>query len=132
MIMSLIKKMSVSSGGGHPRTVQYWWSHYQEEGLNAAVEGKRGTEVGKRRTLSVEQEWVVQQLISEKMPDQLKLSFALWTRTAVQELIHRRFKIAMPIRTVGEYLKRWGFTRRSRRPKRVMSYFKHQKIQYAA
>src|SRR5574343_289432 len=96
--------------GVHPRTVQYWWSRYQAEGLKAAVEGgKRGTEVGERRTLSAEQEWVVQELISEKMPDQLKLSFALWTRAAVRELIHRRFKIEMPIRTVGEYLKRWGF-----------------------
>jgi transposase len=53
---------------------------------------------------------VVQQLISEKMPDQLKLSFALWTRAAVQELIYRRIKVDMPIRTVGEYLKRVGFT----------------------
>lgn len=97
--------------GVHPRTVQYWWSRYQAEGLKSAVEGgKRGTEVGERRTLSAEQEWAVQQLISEKMPDQLKLSFALWTRAAVRELIHRRFKIEMPIRTVGEYLKRWGFT----------------------
>ena len=97
--------------GVHPRTVQYWWSRYQAEGLKSAVEGgKRGTEVGERRTLSVEQEWAVQELISEKMPDQLKLSFALWTRAAVRELIHRRFKIEMPIRTVGEYLKRWGFT----------------------
>ena len=97
--------------GVHPRTVQYWWSRYQAEGLKSAVEGgKRGTEVGERRTLSAEQEWAVQELISEKMPDQLKLSFALWTRAAVRELIHRRFKIEMPIRTVGEYLKRWGFT----------------------
>ena len=97
--------------GVHPRTVQYWWSRYQAEGLKSAVEGgKRGTEVGERRTLSAEQEWAVQQLISEKMPDQLKLSFALWTRAAVRELIRRRFKIEMPIRTVGEYLKRWGFT----------------------
>lgn len=97
--------------GVHPRTVQYWWSRYQAEGLKSAIEGgKRGTEVGERRTLSVEQERAVQHLISEKMPDQLKLSFALWTRAAVQELIHRRFKVEMPIRTVGEYLKRWGFT----------------------
>ena len=91
----------------HPRTVQHWWSRYQAEGVKAAIEGgKRGTAFGKRRTLNVEQEWVVQQLISEKMPDQLKLSFALWTCAAVGELIHRRFKIEMPIRTVGEYLKR--------------------------
>ena len=44
------------------------------------------------------------------MPDQLKLAFALWTRGAVKELIRKRFGVEMPIRTVGEYLKRWGFT----------------------
>ena len=71
--------------GVHPRTVQYWWSRYQAEGLKSAVEGgKRGTEVGERRTLSVEQEWAVR--------------------------IKVLFDIEMPIRTVGEYLKRWGFT----------------------
>ncbi len=46
----------------------------------------------------------------EKTPDQFKLVFALWTRQAVQELIRIRFKIRMPIRTVGEYLNRWRFT----------------------
>jgi transposase len=38
------------------------------------------------------------------------MPFALWTRQAVQQLIKYQYKIAMPIRTVGEYLKRWGFT----------------------
>lgn len=97
--------------GVHPRTVQYWWQRYQAEGLSAAVEGgQRGGKLGKRRTLSAEQEGMIQALISEKMPDQLKLSFALWTRAAVRELIKKRYGLEMPIRTVGEYLKRWGFT----------------------
>ena len=40
----------------------------------------------------------------------MKLPFALWTRIAVQQLIRQLWSIDMPIRTVGEYLKRWGFT----------------------
>jgi hypothetical protein len=48
--------------------------------------------------------------IAEKTPDQLKLAFALWTRKAVCELILKDYKIKMPVRTCGEYLKRWGFT----------------------
>ncbi len=40
----------------------------------------------------------------------MKLPFALWTRKAVQQLIEQMWSIEMPIRTVGEYLKRWGFT----------------------
>ncbi len=34
----------------------------------------------------------------------------MWTRRAIQELIRRRWSIELPIRTVGDYLKRWGFT----------------------
>src|SRR3546814_4895230 len=44
------------------------------------------------------------------MPDQLKLGFTLWTRDAVRELIRQRCGFLMPVRTVGEYLKRWGYT----------------------
>lgn len=40
----------------------------------------------------------------------MKLPFALWTRIAVQQLIKQLWAIQMPIRTVGEYLSRWGFT----------------------
>ena len=38
------------------------------------------------------------------------MEFALWTRAAVGQLIEREFKIALSVRGVGKYLKRWGFT----------------------
>ena len=44
------------------------------------------------------------------MPYQLKLSFALWTRRAIQTFIKEQNKIKLPIRSVGNYLERWGFT----------------------
>lgn len=52
----------------------------------------------------------IQQLIREHFPDELELDSALWTRQAVQSLIAQVCGVKMPIRTVGEYLKRWGFT----------------------
>jgi transposase len=52
----------------------------------------------------------IQKLIVDRHPDQLKLDFALWTREAVRLLIADKIGLVMPIRTVGEYLKRWGFT----------------------
>lgn len=54
--------------------------------------------------------YIFQKMIIDKTPDQLKMPFALWTRQAVQQLIKKQYKIVMPIRTVGEYLKRWGLT----------------------
>ena len=62
------------------------------------------------RTLSEEDEQPIQRLLIEKSPDQVKLPFALWIRVAVQRLIHQELGIQMPVRTIGDYLKRWGFT----------------------
>ena len=69
-----------------------------------------GARTGAQRDLRPEQERALQKLIAEQTPDQLKLAFALWTRRAVCELIEREFAIRMPVRTCGEYLRRWGFT----------------------
>jgi transposase len=35
---------------------------------------------------------------------------AVWTRKAVRDLNRGELGIALPVRTVGEYLKRWGYT----------------------
>lgn len=97
--------------GVHARTVQHWVSTAQAEGQAAAISGKpRGHAVGLHRDLSPEQESLIQSLIVDHMPDQLKLAYALWTRKAVAELIAEQTGIEMPVRTVGLYLQRWGFT----------------------
>ena len=70
----------------------------------------RGRKLGEGRQLSAAQESEIQRLICDKTPDQLKLGFALWNRQAVAQLIAERFGRTVPIRSVGEYLKRWGFT----------------------
>ena len=94
----------------HRNTVSKWWKAYKAEGTKGLKVRQRGRQTGDKRSLLPDQEKEVQRLISEKTPDQYKLTFALWTRQAVQELIKDRLGIAMPIRTVGEYLRRWGFT----------------------
>jgi len=86
------------------------WQRYQKEGNGAIKIGQRGRQHGEQRSLRSEQEREIQRFMIDKTPDQLKLSFALWTREAVKLLIKQQYGIDMPIRTVGEYLKRWGFT----------------------
>jgi len=69
-----------------------------------------GRPLGDGRLLSAEQEAEVRRLIADKTPDQLKMPYALWTRTAVAQLIEQRFGVVLAVRTMGLYLKRWGFT----------------------
>ena len=88
------------------------FKRYERNGAGAIVKRQRGRRPGEQLTLKEEQATAIQKMITDKTPDQLKMPFALWTRQAVQQLIKHHYKIAMPIRTVGEYLKRWGFTAR--------------------
>jgi len=92
------------------RSLFTWLQAYQEKGAKGLRTQKRGRRHGEQRTLSLDQERSIQKLIIDKCPEQLKLPFALWTRDAVKELIQDRYGMKIPIRTVGEYLKRWGFT----------------------
>lgn len=92
-----------------------------------AIRGKvRGRKLGERRSLSVDQEERIRRLIIDRRPEQVKMDFALWTRVAVQRLILQECKVNMPIRTVGEYLKRWGFT--PQRPIKFASERKSAKV----
>ena len=85
-------------------------NRYNRDGSKGIVSGRRGRPAGSCRTLTAEQEELIQRLICDKRPEQLKLDFALWTRAAVMLLIERECGIRLPVRSVGEYLKRWGFT----------------------
>ena len=69
-----------------------------------------GAKLGEGRTLSAAEAATVQRLIQDHFPDELNIDSALWTRSAVQTLIACQCAVEMPIRTVGEYLKRWGYT----------------------
>jgi transposase len=91
-------------------TVSRWWTAYITGGAEA-IPGKRtGRPVGSGRTLSDEQARYIQQQIDEHSPEELGIPAALWTRNAVRELIRKEYGIDMPVRTVGAYLERWGYT----------------------
>jgi transposase len=96
--------------GVHRNTVTGWWQDYQTEGEAGLKQQQRGAKYGEGRTLMSDQETQVQDLMREHFPDELGIDSALWTRRAVGALIEQVCGVKMPIRTVGEYLKRWGYT----------------------
>ncbi len=88
--------------------VQRIWRRYKEKGYRGLASKKRGVQGGKK--INGKQAADVRQLIRDKLPDQLKLPFGLWTREAVQQLILDRFGIELSRWQVGRYLKSWGYT----------------------
>ena len=89
------------------------WQKYLKDGLQAIKPGIRGRQHGAQRTLTTEQEEALQRLLVDKTPDQLKLPFALWTRDAVRSVIKQRYRLDLPARSVGNYLKRGGILPRN-------------------
>ena len=78
---------------------------YERGGLDAIKPGLRGRRHGAQRELTAEQEVVIQKLMVDKTPDQLKLSFALWTREAVRLAIKQIYGQDLPLRTISDYVK---------------------------
>jgi transposase len=97
-------------------TVSRWWSAYAEGGVGALPDERTGRPTGSGRTLSFEQGERIQSLIDANSPEDLGIAAPLWSRRAVRDLIAKECGVTMPARTVGEYLKRWGYT--AKRPTR--------------
>jgi len=85
-----------------------WWRKAERLGDEALRKRKRGNPTGPR--LAGTQAATICNIIRDRRPEQLKLPFFLWTREAVQRLIEEQFGITLAVRTVGDYLARWGFT----------------------
>lgn len=97
------------SGLSYP-TVRGVIDRYEADGMKAIEPARRGKRAGQGRMLTPEQERVIQRIICDKRPEQLKMEFALWSRAAVMQLIEREFGLKLSVRGVGNYLARWGFT----------------------
>lgn len=88
--------------------VQRIWQRYKVGGYQGLYSKKRGAKEGSK--ISAGQADEVRRVIKDKLPDQLKLPFGLWTREAVKQLLSKRYGIGLSRRQVGRYLQSWGFT----------------------
>ena len=95
--------------GASLRAVSQWMRLDRGGGLRALKLKRRGRRPGAGR-LSEKQARRIRQMIIDRMPDQWKLPFYLWTRAAVAGLISREYGIAVSLVTVGRYLKAWGMS----------------------
>jgi len=83
---------------------------YAEEGIAGIKPKTRGRRTGDKRTLTQEQEREIKKIIVDQDPDQLRLPGCMWTRENIRDLVKQKYKIDMPLSTLGYYLARWGFS----------------------
>ena len=98
-------------------TVSRWWSAFQDGGLESIPHERTGRPVGSGRKLNEEQARHLQAMIDDHSPEDWGIASPLWTRRAVRQLIAQEYGLRMPLRTVGEYLKRWGYSPKKPRRK---------------
>lgn len=96
--------------GVRPETVSRWCAQFGRGGTDGLPGDRTGRPLGSGRLLTADQEESLQRWIEAKTPQDFGIPAALWTRQAVQELIRQQCQVSLPVRTVGEYLRRWGYT----------------------
>ena len=97
-------------------TVCRWWSAYAQGGVDTLPQNRTGRPLGSGRVLTQEQASHIQQLLRRHSPEELGIAAPLWSRRAVRALIRQECHLVLAVRTVGLYLRRWGFT--AKRPGR--------------
>jgi transposase len=97
-------------------TISRWWTAYRADGLDSLPGERTGRPAGTGRLLSDSQAERIKRLIDDNTPGKLGLAHALWSRRAVGALIRQEFNVDLAERTVGQYLRRWGYT--SKKPAR--------------
>jgi transposase len=97
-------------------TISRWWTAYAADGLPSLPGDRSGRPLGSGRFLSDPQAERIQERIDAYSPQELGIPHALWSRRAVRDLIRKEFDIDLAERTVGQYLRRWGYT--SKKPGR--------------
>ena len=96
--------------GVRTATVSGWLKSYKLQGVKGLKDKIRGVKSEDKKLLNSKQEKLIQKMITDVMPDQLKLPYALWTRKAVKELVERELGIVLAVNTMGDYLRSWGFS----------------------
>ena len=91
-------------------TVVKWCKAFEQGGYDALELGRRGRRPGEQQLLKPHQCATIANIIKDRTPDQIKMSFVLWERVAVRELIQSKYGIILALSTVSDYLKRWGMT----------------------
>jgi transposase len=88
-------------------TIYDWLAKYRSGGYSALK--SKPTPGPKPKMDSKKLKWVYD-VITQKNPQQMRFEFALWTREMVQELILKKYKIKLGLKSIGKLLAQLGIT----------------------
>ena len=83
----LSQAQAAEAVGVQRQTVNIWLQRYRDQGEAGVLDGRRVSPRRGKGLLTADEAGRVRGWIADKMPDQLKLPFALWTSRAVRDLI---------------------------------------------
>ena len=86
------------------------WCKYQEGGLSCLHPNIPGRKIGEQTLLNEHTEQEIRQLLIDKTPDLVNMSYSLWTNQITSDLIRRDYNIKISLRSMTNYFKKWGFT----------------------
>jgi len=96
--------------GVSTETVCRWSVAFSTGGVEALPHERTGRPQGAGAALGEEQAKQIQQILDTKCPEEVGIAAALWSRKAVRQLIQNQCGVTLAVRTVGKYLRRWGYT----------------------
>lgn len=101
-------KVAAARVGFSEATGSRVWNLYSNGGDEALMPQQRGRKQGEKTKLSKSQEREIKKILL-KSPAKGSLGYCLWTREAISLAIEKRFSIDFPVRTVTDYLHKWGY-----------------------
>jgi transposase len=96
-------------GVDHP-TVHGWKRHADRHGEADCIRDARRAGRGRAPLLSEDEQSRIRRIVSDSLPEDNGLDYPLWTRAAVSDLCAKPLGKVVIIRTINNYLKKWGFT----------------------
>lgn len=93
--------------GLYTNRIFVWLAMYRAGGWDA-LRASKGT--GRPKRLSGRQIQWIYNTVTMKNPLQLKLPFALWTRSQIRTIIYREFRVQLSLTSIGRLLAQLGLT----------------------
>ena len=111
LILEKIPRYKITKATGVSLSaIAKYWKIYKKFGLNGLTLKKRGPKTWNNSKLTKDQITKLMETLTECTPSVFDLSYCLWSRQSIQDLIYKFWKIYVPLRTITDYMKKLNFT----------------------